>query len=72
MHPTQKPVAVLKWMIERLKLPKGSTVFDPYMGSGSTGIAALALGLSFVGCEIEAEYFDTARKRIEQAAREYT
>jgi hypothetical protein len=50
-HPTQKPVALMRWCIERLKLKPGATILDPYMGSGSTGVAAVELGFNFIGIE---------------------
>lgn len=68
LHPTQKPVALMEWVISRLKLPPGSTILDPYMGSGSTGVAAIKGGFSFVGFEREAAYCDIARKRLEAAS----
>jgi DNA modification methylase len=64
-HPTQKPVALMLWCFEKLKLKPGDTVFDPYMGSGTTGVAALRAGLNFIGIEIDPTYFAIARKRIE-------
>ena len=64
-HPTQKPVALMKWCIELAKNP--ATIFDPYMGSGTTGVAAVDMGLRFVGCEIERGHFDIACRRIEEA-----
>jgi len=68
-HPTQKPIAVMQWCIE--KLPKGSeTILDPFMGSGTTGVAAVKLGRRFIGIEIEPRYFDIACRRIEQATRQ--
>ena len=69
LHPTQKPVAVMQWIIERVTNP-GDTVCDPYMGSGSTGVAAILSGRNFVGIEMQKEYFDTAQERIENAARQ--
>jgi site-specific DNA-methyltransferase (adenine-specific) len=63
-HPTQKPIALMRWCIERLKLPAGSTIFDPYMGSGTTGVAAVQLGMNFVGCEIDPGYYAIAERRI--------
>jgi site-specific DNA-methyltransferase (adenine-specific) len=63
-HPTQKPVSLMIWCVERVK---GDVVFDPYMGSGTTGIAALACGRKFIGVEIDPDYFDIACRRIEEA-----
>lgn len=63
-HPNQKPVALMRWCIERLKLPPGATILDPYMGSGSTGVAALELGLNFIGIELDPTYCATARRRM--------
>lgn len=65
-HPTQKPLEVMKWMIELC--PKAETILDPFMGSGTTGVAAIQLGRKFIGIEREPKYFDIACKRIEQAA----
>jgi DNA modification methylase len=65
-HPTQKPLEVMKWVIDLC--PKADTVLDPFMGSGTTGLAALALGRKFIGIERELKYFDIACRRIEQAA----
>jgi DNA modification methylase len=63
-HPTQKPVNVMVWCIE--KLPSDVvTIFDPFMGSGSTGVACARLGKRFVGVEKDSSYFDIAQKRIE-------
>lgn len=64
-HPTQKPVEVMRWSIQQLVRPQ--TVLDPFMGSGTTGVAATDLGKSFVGIEREPSYFDIACRRIEQA-----
>ena len=65
-HPTQKPIEVMKWVIELC--PKAETILDPFMGSGTTGVAAIQLGRKFIGIEREPKYFDIACKRIEQAA----
>lgn len=65
-HPTQKPVAVMSRVIEKLTR-EGDTIFDPFMGSGTTGVAAVQLNRNFIGCEINAEYFAIAEKRIRQA-----
>ena len=68
-HPTQKPIEVMRWCIE--KLPKGcETILDPFMGSGTTGVAAVKLGRRFIGIEIEPKYFDIACRRIEEASRQ--
>lgn len=65
-HPTQKPVEVMMWCLERL--PDGcSTILDPFMGSGTTGVACAKLGRKFIGIEIEEKYFQIACRRIEQA-----
>ena len=66
VHPTQKPVDLMQWCIERTK----GTVLDPYMGSGSTGVAAVNLGRKFIGIEIDPKYFDVARSRIEKATKQ--
>ena len=63
-HPTQKPVTLLEKMILLLS-NEGDTVFDPFMGSGSTGVAAIKNGRIFVGSEINAEYCDISRARLE-------
>lgn len=62
-HPTPKPTALMEWLI-RLITPPGGTVLDPFMGSGTTGVAATKLGCGFVGCEREREYFEIAQARI--------
>lgn len=64
-HPTQKPLALMKWCIEQAGNPE--TILDPFMGSGTTGVAAIQLGRKFIGIEREPKYFDIACKRIEQA-----
>lgn len=67
-HPTQKPVALMEWCIGRCR--PDSVILDPYMGSGTTGVAAIRLGRRFVGVEIDARYFDIACRRIEEAYRQ--
>jgi site-specific DNA-methyltransferase (adenine-specific)/modification methylase len=64
-HPTQKPLKVMVFSIEQAGNPQ--TILDPFMGSGTTGVAAIQLGRKFTGIEREAKYFDIACKRIEQA-----
>lgn len=66
IHPTVKPVAVMRWLV-RLVTPPGGTVLDPYAGSGTTGIAATLEGFDFIGCELSHEYADLARGRIAHA-----
>jgi site-specific DNA-methyltransferase (adenine-specific)/modification methylase len=70
VHPMQKPVAVMRRSIEEARVPPGGTILDPYMGSGSTGVAAVQMGHPFVGIEIKERYFATACRRIEQAQRQ--
>jgi len=65
-HPTQKPLEVMKWVITLC--PKSNIILDPFMGSGTTGVAAIQMGRKFIGIEREPKYFDIACKRIEQAA----
>lgn len=68
-HPTQKPVGVMKWAISHLP-DTAMTIVDPFMGSGTTGVAAVQMGRHFVGVEREAKYFDIACRRIEDAQRQ--
>ena len=65
-HPCPKPIGMMLWLITRGSV-KGETILDPFMGSGTTGVAAVQLGRSFTGIEREPKYFDIACKRIEQA-----
>jgi site-specific DNA-methyltransferase (adenine-specific) len=69
-HPTEKPVPLMRWCIEQAKVPPGGTILDPYMGSGSTGVAAMQMRHPFIGIEIEERYFDIACRRIEEAQRQ--
>lgn len=66
-HPTQKPIVLMSWCIS--KVGKTLTILDPYMGSGTTGVAAASLGRSFIGIEIEESYFEVACERIREAQR---
>ena len=63
-HPTQKPVKVLNKIIRMASNPD-DTVFDPFMGVGSTGVAALSLNRRFIGVEISEEYYEAAQKRLQ-------
>ncbi|QEH97260.1 site-specific DNA-methyltransferase [Gluconobacter thailandicus] len=67
VHPTQKPVDLMAWCIEQARVPSGGLILDPYMGGGSTGIAAVRAGHPFIGVECEPQYFDAACRRIEKA-----
>lgn len=64
-HPTQKPLPLMKWCLGFL--PDAETIIDPFMGSGTTGVACVKLGRKFTGIELDARYFDIACKRIEEA-----
>jgi DNA modification methylase len=64
-HPTQKPLEVMKWCIGHA--PNAETVLDPFMGSGTTGVAAIQMGKSFIGIEREERYFEAACRRIREA-----
>ena len=64
-HPTQKPLQVMAWVIDLC--PKADTILDPFMGSGTTGVAAIQRGKAFTGIERERAYFDIACERISRA-----
>jgi site-specific DNA-methyltransferase (adenine-specific) len=66
-HPTQKPIAPVA---ELVRLSGANTILDPFMGSGTTGVACARLGRRFIGIEIEPRYFDIACRRIEEAQRQ--
>ena len=65
VHPTQKPLGVMQWCLTHI--PDARTICDPFMGSGTTGVACVKRGLTFIGIEREPKYFDIACRRIEQA-----
>lgn len=67
-HPTQKPLGVMQWALGFL--PKTGTILDPFMGSGTTGVAAVQMGRDFIGIEREERYFEIACRRIEEAQRQ--
>jgi site-specific DNA-methyltransferase (adenine-specific)/modification methylase len=67
-HPTMKPIRVMEWCLGFLDNAK--TILDPFMGSGTTGVACANLGRKFIGIELEEKYFDIACKRIDQAQRQ--
>ena len=64
-HPTQKPIGIMEWVISHLPT-ETQTIIDPYMGSGTTGVACAKMGKTFIGIEREPKYFEIACKRIEQ------
>jgi DNA modification methylase len=66
-HPTQKPVLVMAWTMDKVKVPKGAIVLDPYMGSGTTGVACMNTDRKFIGIERERVHFDIACERIDLA-----
>lgn len=69
-HPTQKPVALMRWVLGLRWTPTEGVIFDPFLGAGATGVAAVTMNREFVGCEIEPRYFDIACRRIEDAQRQ--
>lgn len=66
IHPTVKPLRLMEYLV-RLVTPENGIVVDPYMGSGSTGVAAVGIGFRFIGSELDEKYFDAARVRIREA-----
>lgn len=66
VHPTQKPVSLMRWCVAKTT----GTVFDPFMGSGTTGVACVNLGRKFIGVEIEPDFFEIACDRIAKAVKE--
>jgi len=73
-HPTEKPISLMEWCIGLCDSYAPSTeaqvIFDPFMGSGTTGVACMNIGRKFIGIEIEPKYFDIACRRIEDAQRQ--
>ena len=66
VHPTQKPIVLMKWIIETYTRP-GQVILDPFMGSGTTGVACVQTGRDFIGIEIDPGYFAIAERRIKDA-----
>jgi DNA modification methylase len=64
-HPTQKPITLMRWCLGFL--PNAETILDPFMGSGTTGVACVKEGRKFIGIELDPDYFDIACKRIADA-----
>lgn len=69
LHPTEKPRRLMAEIVADFTNP-GDTILDPFMGSGTTGVAAVMLGRTFIGIEQDATYFDLACRRLEQAQRQ--
>jgi len=65
LHPHEKPVSLIIQLMD--KLPKGITILDPFMGSGTTGVACVQTGRNFIGIEIDEKYYAIAQKRIKDA-----
>jgi len=66
-HPCPKPLRWMKWLVLRASIRISDTILDPFMGSGTTGVACVNLGRSFIGIELDADYFDIAVSRIQKA-----
>jgi site-specific DNA-methyltransferase (adenine-specific) len=66
VHPCQKPLPVMEWLVAGVS-DAGAVVLDPFMGSGTTGVACANLGRRFIGIEVDEKYFEIARSRIEAA-----
>ena len=64
LHPAQKPIALMMWCIELVRVGVGKVVIDPYAGIGTTGVACIRTGRKFVGIEIDEKYCSIAAKRI--------
>ena len=70
IHPSQKPVELMEWCMETCRVGIGKTVLDPYMGSGTTGVACIRTGRKFIGIEKDPEYFDAACSRLDRHLRQ--
>jgi len=69
-HPTVKPLALMEYLVRLVTPPEGGVVFDPFMGSGSTGVVCRRLGIKFIGCDNDEEAFRTAENRIRLATQD--
>jgi site-specific DNA-methyltransferase (adenine-specific) len=69
IHPTQKPMRLYQWLLTNYAKP-GQRILDTHLGSGSSAIAAHYFGVDFVGCEIDTDYFEAAKARIDQETRQ--
>ena len=66
MHPTQKALEIIKWCV-LLRSEEGQTIFDPFLGSGTTAVACINTGRNFIGIEKDKDYFEIAQKRVKEA-----
>ena len=66
IHSTVKPIALMRYLVKLVTMPIGTRILDPFMGSGSTGVACREEGVDFVGIERDPEYAEIARRRIEE------
>ena len=66
LHPTQKPVDMTEYMLSKFS-DEGDVILDPFMGSGTTGVACVNTGRNFIGMELDEKYFKIAKDRIEKA-----
>jgi DNA modification methylase len=65
-HPTQKPIALMEWCLSLSWTENLNLIFDPFLGSGTTAVAAKKLGRHFIGCEISEQYCEIAKQRLIQ------
>lgn len=70
LHPNQKPVALMSFVLETMGVVRGDTVYDPYMGSGSIGVACHRAGVNYVGVEIDKSHFDVATQRLNRECKQ--
>lgn len=68
-HPCQKPIDLMLWCIDKTKTPPDATILDPFMGSGTTGVACARIGKRFIGIEKDPVHFETAKRRIQESMR---
>ena len=66
VHPTQKPIKLIEWCLNKYS-DEGMTIFDPFLGSGTTAIACINTGRNFIGIEKDEDYFNLAQKRVKEA-----
>lgn len=65
-HPTVKPTELMRWLVRMVKMPVDTIILDPFMGSGSTGIACVEEGVDFIGIERDPDYLEIARRRLNE------